>query len=271
MSDQPPAKPPRVVLAALPEKYTLPGKPANATPAALDAHRQTTFLLGEELAVFERAMNGVIAAIASSKPKGPRGAAAISIGGLAFAHLTNACLLMSCGSYASCPPLVRMALESTAVQLALIRDDAEPYEEWYQRAVTQDGAAIRIDLGHSKAASVLVANESLSNLYRLLMDLSMPHFGTALLLAAPETSLQKAPLSFDDQSFHLGLAQLIGGWLLQLAACQVEAWQVAGATTDIDNVLADKSRCYVERVDDRWVFHNFRRAPSGQPKRVILG
>lgn len=271
MTGEPP-RPPRPILASLPEKYSLPGKPAGASPATLDTYRQTGFLLGDEVALFERAMNEVLSLIAASKPKGPRGAAVLSVGSRAFAHLADACMLMSYGSYASCPPLLRMALEAIAVQSALVRDDFEPYEEWYQDAVSQDGAAVRIDLGHSKAASILAADERLGELYRLLMDISMPHFGSALLFAAPETSLQKAPLAFADQSFHLGLAQLVSGWLLLLAGEVAAAFGSGASPPEAAAVLADRRRCYVERQDDgRWVFHNFRRSPSGQPKRVVLG
>jgi hypothetical protein len=182
-----------------------------------------------------------------------------------------------------------MALEAIAVQQALSSDEFGPYQEWYQHAISHEGAAVRIELGRSKAASVLVADENLGHLYRLLMDLSMPHFGSALLFAAPETSLQKIPLSFADNSFHLGFAQLISGWLLQLAVMQLSSWlawatataAAAGATTgepvtrstapEIAQALGKPGRCYVERVADGWVFHNFRRTPSGQPKRIVLG
>lgn len=272
MSDQPP-KPPRVVLASLPGEYTLPGKPAGASPALLDAYRETTFLLSEELTLFEQAMNEILALNSSEKPRGARGAAVLTIGGRVYAHLADACRLMCYGSYVSCPPLVRMALEAAAVQMALIRDDFGPYDEWYQNAVTQEGAAIRIELGHSKAASVLAEDEELGQLYRLLMDLSMPHFGSALFLAAPETSLQKAPIAFADCSFHLGLAQVTAGWLLLLASKQLQALrpETPEVSAGITRALSATDRCYVERVDGRWLFHNFRRAPSGQPKRVILG
>jgi hypothetical protein len=272
MSDQAAQKPPRAILASIPGEYRLPGKPAGASPAVVDAHRQTMFLLGEEVTLFERTMSAVLSLIATAKPKGPRGAATLTIGGRVYAHLADACRLMFYGSYVSCPPLVRMALEATAVQVALQDDEFGPYEDWYQHAVTQEGAAVHIDLGHSKAASVLAADDNFGQLYRLLMDLSMPHFGSALLFAAPETSLQKAPIGFADNSFHLGLAQLTSGWLLQLASKQLEAWQTVPETPDgISSLLADKRRCYVESANGRWVFHNFRRSPSGQPKRVVLG
>jgi len=286
---QPQSKPPRVLLTAFPDKYTLPAKPGRAGAQVLDAYRQTGFLLGEELALFERAMNLQLRFVAAcSKTRGPGAAAMFSIGSASYSHLENACLLMSQGSYVSCPPLVRMALEAAAVQRAVVQDgDESLYDEWFPAAVTQDRdrAALRIDLGHSKAASILAADEELGTLYRLLMDLSMPHFGPALLFAAPETSLQKAPLAFADNTFHLGLAQLVTGWLLQVSAMQATTW-LSWATSndtvppeqapqspvpDIVKAMASPGLCYVERIDDGWVIHNFRRSPSGQPKRIVLG
>ena len=40
---------------------------------------------------------------------------------------------------------------------------------------------------------------------------------------------------------------------------------------DIRAPLESKRRCHVEETDGRFLFHNFRRATSGQPKRVALG
>jgi hypothetical protein len=221
-------------------------------------------------------MNDVLILLSTSRPRGSRGAAMISVGGRSFAHLADSCTLLCQASYVSCLPLLRMALEALAVQKALLEDAFSPYEDWFAAGVTQEGAAIHIDVGRSKAASILAADDRLGELYRLLMDIAMPHFGGALLFAAPETSLQKAPLTFGDGVFHLGFAQLISGWLLLLAEQQRAAWRQLTATetaedSDVGGALNDRGRCYVERVDDRWVFHNFRRAPSAQPKRVVLG
>ena len=50
-------QPPRVLLASFANVYALPARPANASAIVADAYRQTGFMLGEELAIFERAMN----------------------------------------------------------------------------------------------------------------------------------------------------------------------------------------------------------------------
>jgi len=36
------------------------------------------------------------------------------------------------------------------------------------------------------------------------------------------------------------------------------------------SALGNGRRCYVEEVDGRFLFHNFRRTASGSPKRVLL-
>lgn len=281
-------KPPRVLLTSFPESYALPSKPAKAPAAVLDTHRQTTFLLGEELAMFERAMNAQLRVVAeNAKVRGARAAAMFTLWARVFSHLVDGCELMMRASYVSCAPLCRFALETIAAEKSLAAGEFAEYEEWFAEAVSQDktNAAIMIDPGKYKAASMLIADERLGILYRLLSDLSMPHFGPSLLLAAPEVSLQKAPLAFADGAFHLGWAELVTGWLLLLAGEQLTVardcgvFSLSGALTteaaavlrDIAAALGNKRRCYAEDAGGRFVLHNWRRAASGQPKRVALG
>ena len=47
----------RVSLASFPDRYALPSRPSAASPALQDAFRQTQFLLGEDLELFERLVN----------------------------------------------------------------------------------------------------------------------------------------------------------------------------------------------------------------------
>ena len=254
----------------------------------LDTHRQTGFLLRDEMATFERAMNLQLRIVAeNAKMSGPSSAATFTLWSRLFGHLADICEVMSRGSYASCMPLARMAVETIAIEKALVRDGFGFYEEWFAHAVSQDkaNAALVIDRGNAKAASVLIADERLGLLYRLLMELSMPHFGSSLLLAAPDTSLQKAPLAFADGAFHLGWAELVTGWLLLLAGEQLGVvrdadifslseslvGEVESVQRDVQTALGNGRRCYVEDAGGRFVFHNFRRAASGQPKRVALG
>lgn len=288
MSDPPVRKPPRFVLTSFPERYQLPVRPPNASAQVVDAHRQTGFLLGDDLAVFDRAMNLQLQVVtANAKAKGAPALALFSFWSRAFAFLADACTLMASGSYGSCAPLLRSALDCIAAQQSFIEDGFVEYEKWHANAVSQEKtrAATVIDIERFRAAGVLIENPELGLLYRLLSDLSMPHVGGTLFLTAPETSLQKLPVGFADSSFHLAWAELVTGWLLTLAGLQLKVASGSGVVTlnaalasdceavqrDVREVVASSRRCHVEDADGRFVFHNFRRSPTGQPKRVILG
>ncbi len=280
-------KPPRVLLAAFPDHYYLPPRPTTSTAAVQDAHRQTNFLLRGELAEFEKLMNLQLRIVAGqSRARGPGVAAILTYWSRSYGGLGDACTLLACGSYASCPPLLRTVLDCIAIQRSLSGEGFAEYEEWFAASVGRDGAATSIELGRYRAASVLVSDERLGPMYRLLSDLTMPHMGSTLLLSAPEAGSQKLALGFADCSFHLGWAQLISGWLLELAAAQIEA-VLASAVFAIDealqgaaeavprdlaHVLDGSRRCTAAVLPDgRHVLNNFRRASTGQPKQVILG
>jgi hypothetical protein len=276
----------KFALTTFPERYSLPGRPS-ASASAIDAHKQTQFLLSEELAVFERAMNLQLAMVGQNKKaRTPSAAAILSSWSRAFSHLADACTLVCSGSYGSCPPLLRTALDNVAVQRSLLRDGFAEYEEWFEGAAAQapEYQALAFSLGRYRAGSVLAEDVRLGALYRLLTDLSMPHFGSTALQVGAESGLQRLTVAFADQAFHLGWAQLVLGWLLTLAAAQIEIVIETDALTitqqerddavtvaaDIKRQLSDSRRCHVEEVDGRFLFHNFRRTASGQPKRIML-
>jgi hypothetical protein len=274
-------------LAAFAERYVLPSRPSSAPQAALDAHRQTSFLLGDGLALFERAMNLQLQIVAANaRARTPAAAALFTLWSRAFANLADACSALTVASYASCPPLLRTALDSIAVQRALEAEGFSEYEAWFAAAVSQvkEKNALAIEPGPYRAASVLIQNEHLGTLYRLLTALTMPHFGASALLAAPDIGLQKMSAGFADSAFHLGWAEATLGWLLQLAAAQIEtvlATQAVqtpdalrsegeAAVRDSHRAAADPRRCHAEIDGDRFLFHNFRRTATGQPRRIIL-
>jgi hypothetical protein len=276
----------KFALTAFPERYVLPGRPAGS-PATADAHKQTQFFLGEELSLFERSMNLQLSVVAANKKaRAPGAAALLSFWGRTFTHLADACALMSSGSYVSCPPLIRTALDCLAAQRSLIRDGFQEYEEWFEEAVTQarQHQALSFELGGYRAGSVLAEDEQLGALYRLLTNLSMPHFGSTALQVGPESGPEKLTLAFADSTFHLGWAQLISEWLLSLSVTQIETTIQSGllvlkdeahsnaaiVTRESTRLLGDSRRCRVEETDGRFLFHNFRRRSSGQPKRVML-
>ncbi len=277
----------RASLTGFPERYALPSRPL-AAAAAQDAHRQTGFLLTDDLALFERAMNLQLQIVsANAKARTPEAAALFGFWSRTFSHLSDACALMCVGSYVSCPPLLRTACDCIAAQRSLIEDGFEEYLDWYPEAISRERefAALAIGLGRFRAGSVLASDARLGTAYRLLTDLSMPHFGTSVLQTAPETNLQKMPITFAGSAFHLGWAELILGWLVMLAGAQLETaagsrvFAVDEAThmaeealaRDIETALTSTRRCYVEDIDGLFVLRNFRRTAGGAPKRVVLG
>lgn len=272
----------------LPDRYDLPSRPATASPAVQDAHRQTNFLLSSDLALFERAMNLQLTILAAStKRRSPEAAALILFWSRTFSYLADACVLLGRASYGSCPPLLRAACDCIAAQRSLLAESFTDYMEWLAGAIGTDRehTGTHLELGRYRAGSALADDATLGGTYRFLTDLSMPHFGSGVLLTAPDSNQQRLALAFGDNTFHLGLAELVTGWLLLLAGAQTDTALESGkfeATAklrdeaerqrrDIEQALANPRRCRAEELPDgRRIVHNFRRAVSGTPKRLIV-
>ena len=275
----------KFALAAFPKNYMLPGRPS--ATESLDAYKQTQFLLGEDLSLFERSMNLQLRVVDdNSKARSLPAAGLVLAWSRMYSCLAGACELMCAGFYVACPPLLRAALDGIAAQRSLSAENFQEFEVWTYDAVSQwpEHQALALDLGRYRSGSVLAEDDRLSAAYRLLTDLSMPHFGATALQVAPETGLERMPIGFADRSFHLGWAELTVGWMLLLADAQFEVLFKQEALTlsaemkeeiqelrkDIKGTLATSKRCRAEEVEGRFLLLNFRRTASGQPKRVIL-
>jgi len=277
----------RFRLEAFPERFSLPPRPTSATAAVLDAHRQTNFLLPDDLFLFERVMNVQLQVVtANAKARSPQAAGLFTMWSRAFSYLGDACALTVRASYSSAAPLLRAALDCIAVQRSLISDGFAEYEEWFAGAVTRtkERTAIAYDIGRFRAASALADDERLGMLYRLLSDLALPHFGPSTLIIAPDTNQQRITAGFADNAFHLGWAELFTGWLNELAAAQVQTVlktdifslkatlqaDAEAAIRDVSASIEGGRRCYVAYEDGHFVFHKFRRTATGQQRRIIL-
>ncbi|MCI0813511.1 MAG: hypothetical protein J4N36_02405 [Chloroflexi bacterium] len=277
----------RFRLAAFPERYSLPPRPTSATATVVDAHRQTNFLLPDDLFLFERVMNVQLQVVAANaKARTPQAAGLFTMWSRAFSSLADACALTVRASYSSATPLLRAAIDCVAVQRSFIADGFAEYEEWFAAAVTRtkERTAIAYDIGRIDTTSILAADERLGMLQRLLSDLASPNFGPSTLVIAPDTNHQKITAGFADNAFHLGWAELQTGWLNELAAAQVRTVLeadifslTATLRTDAEAAVRDVAasaeggrRCYVEPEGDHFVFYNFRRTATGQQRRIIL-
>jgi hypothetical protein len=299
--NQPPAPAQRVSAIPFPERYELPAKPAGAPAAAQDAYRQTAFLLGDDLRLFEEGMNLQLRIVRDASPSAFRThpyAALMSLWSRAFLALADSCLLATRGSYVSVPVLVRAACEYVAAQHQLQAGEMEQFLEWLAANLTPNERhrAFEFGLGRYFAGEVLAADERLRRVYRPASELGRPNFGATLLQVGPESNNVRLALSFADASFHLGWAELALGWLLAICERQLAVAVHATASgsggkgvfpihEDVhrayvdfagraDAALARPDRCSIAEVEEdnfrRYLVHNFRRAPSGAPKRILL-
>jgi hypothetical protein len=291
---EPPAPTQRVSAIPFPDRYDLPGRPEGANAAAQDAHRQTSFLLRDDLALFEEGMNLQLRIVRDAAPSAFRKhpyAALMGLWSRSFLSLADGCLLAARGSYASCPTIVRSACEYIAAQHALQAGEMPQFLEWLAAALRPDERHRAVDagLGRYFAGEVLASDERLRRVYRPASELGRPNFGATLLLAGPESNNLRLALTFADAAFHVGWAELAFGWLLALCerqlAVAVHAQGVFPIHDDVHRAYAEfarrvgtaltrADRCAIEEIEEgamrRYLVRNFRRAPSGAPKRILL-
>ena len=286
----------RVSGIAFPEQYVLPSKPGESSGTAVqDAFRQTQFVLGADLRLFAEGMNlqlGVLRDSSHSRYRTHAYAAVLSTWSRAYSTLADACLLVTRGSYATVPNLVRSAGELIAAEYQIEREEMGEYVGWLLAHLKPDEQhkAVDVGLGHFFAGTTLAADEHLRLIYRAASDLGRPNFGPTLLQTGPESNNVRLAYSFDDASFHVGWAEIELGWLLRLCERQLTVAThmrdvlnitpethsaVADYAARVQQSLSSASRARIEEVDDgighkRWLFANFRRQPSGAPKKYLL-
>ncbi|HEY7467324.1 MAG TPA: hypothetical protein VIB47_11600 [Dehalococcoidia bacterium] len=281
-----------------PAQYTSPSRPPEAAgEQALDAYRQTRFVLGNDVELFSETMDLQLALVADANPatssqyRTPELAALSALWSRAYAALADAMLLVSRGSYASTLPLIRAACELIAAQEGLRAGEMDQHHEWLASTLQPDEThkAFEFHIGRYFAGGVLFSDDVLRGIYRPASDLARPAFGASLLLVGPESSSSRVAVSFADPSFHLGWAEIVLGWLLALSTRQVEVvvdaegiFPVSDARRQayerlqkrVDEALARRDRCRIEEIVDgynrRYLVHNFRRASGGSPKRILL-
>lgn len=291
---QAPTPPQRVSAIPFPERYDLPGRPEDPSPAVQDAYRQTQFLLGRDLDLFGRLMNLQLRIVADSHHSRYRThplAALMGLWSRAFLYMADACALATHGGYASCLPLLRAASECVAAQDQLRREEMDQFLGWLAATLKPHKVhkALEVELGSYFAGDALASDERLRSIYRPASDLGRPNFGATLLQVGPESSSQRLALTFGDRAFHLGWAELVLGWLLALAERQLHVALAAegifalsdevraaygSLAAEVDAALDHPDRCRLEEVEEenfkRYLVHNFRRTSGSAPKKVLL-
>jgi hypothetical protein len=285
----------RVSGIAFPQAYRLPGRPGDDAPLDVqDAFRQTSFVLGADMRLIAEGMSlqlRILNDSGHSRYRTHTFAAVVGAWSRAYAAMADACLLVTRGSYATAPNVVRSACELIAVQHQLHQEEMGEFVAWMLGHLRSDEAhkAFDVGLGHYFAGSTLAADEPLRGVYRAASDLGRPNFGATLLGVGPESNNLRLAYAFDDRAFHAGWAEIELGWVMTLCERQVA---VAAHMTDVFNItpethaayasyadrtgahLANPSRARIQEIEQdgfkRWLIHNWRRQPSGAPKRVLL-
>lgn len=279
--------PPRV----FPEATRAPRPPATAAGSA-DAHRQTSFTLGDEADLVVRGLSfegEAAAGSAGARYRTQPLAAALGLWSRAWLCRLEALHAVEWGNYAAAVPLVRAAADHQAAEVALLRTDAAEWLEWLGQGgigLAPGDHAAEFRLHAFRSGEVLAGHETLGPIYRAATDLSLSHFGATLLLAASDSDAERVVMTFGDRDFHLGLAELCLGWLHLLAVAQVDALEAhadvfAPTGTPIRAhaaaariAAARTDRCRIEAVDraegQRYLVHNWRRTPGAAAKRILL-
>lgn len=272
---------------------TRAAKPPVDSAGSADAYRQIAFVLDEQVQLVIDALNfeGAVAeASAGAKFRSQQTAAAMVLWSRAWLMRLQALHAVQWGNYAAATPLVRSAADFQAAMLYSLRTGAAEWTEWLESdgiRIAADQHATEFRLHAFRAAEILAAHEVLGPLYRVTMDLSMPHFGASLLVAGSDSAPDHVSATFGDRDFHMGLAELHLGWLVELAGAAREVLlefptvfappgvAAAGRFAAGERaVLADAARCRVEAIEigneRRYLVHNFRREPRSAPKRILL-
>jgi hypothetical protein len=278
-----------------PQSYALPGRPdGEGSVASQDAYRQLRFVLRGDLALFTDAMNlqlRIANDSSHSRFRTHQYAAVMALWSRAFSALSDGLLLMSRGSYSTVPNIARSAAELIAAQHQLVHQEMGEFIGWMLSHLKPDEEhkAFDVGMGHYFAGTTLAADDQIRPVYRAASDFGRPNFGATLLAVGPESNNLRLALTFGDQSFHVGWAEIELGWLLRLAERQIavavhmpdvlnitdDAHQAYGdLRSRINDALSNRSRATIEEVEQdgfkRWLVHNFRRQPGGAPKKYLL-
>jgi hypothetical protein len=194
-----------------------------------------------------------------------------------------------CGGYGPAISLVRAAADFLAAEFLLHETGAVEWNEWLAEpaiAVDPDEHGTVYRLHPFRAAEVLARHESLAEIYKAASDLSMPHFGSTLLLAGSDSTPDRVLMTFGDRDFHVGLAEIVFGWLLGLGIARFEGLLADPApyrvpeseplvrwVGEAQRRLESRDRCRIvshQNPEFRYLVENWRRAPGAAPRRVLL-
>jgi hypothetical protein len=264
-----------------------------AATGPADSYRQAGFVLGDEIDhVLEGLdLEGACAdASSGAKFRNQVVASALGLWSRAWLSRLEALHALEWGNYIAAMPLIRTAADHQAAALLLLQTNASEWDEWLDTnpiGLAPGDHATEFRPHAFRAGEILAAHPILGPVYRASTALSLPHFETTLLLAGADSTPERILMTFGDRDFHLGLGEVVLGWLLQLGIAQFDALAesegvlaMPGAAAietwraHAGQLLARDDRCVVEPVErdgmPRLLVRNWRRTPGAAKKKVLL-
>ncbi|MXY88403.1 MAG: hypothetical protein F4Y92_06065 [Dehalococcoidia bacterium] len=265
-------------------------RPPAGSAGSVDAHRQTAFVLGETVELVLdglRLESAVAGEAAGSRYRNVTVAALLATGSRAWLARLEALHAIETGAYAAAVPLVASAADHEAACAAILAG-ADTWQDWLDADGVGDlpeAHATRLALG--APPDDVEVPELLADVRAAANALAQPSPGPSALLSGGESGPGRLAVTFGDRDFHMALAELTSGWLLALGVAKVELLLDAGdvlPVADTDALgrwagaarrqLDEPRRCRIERReiagDERFVVENWRRAPSGAVRRIVL-
>ncbi len=269
------------------------GKPPAGSAGSVDAYRQAQFVLDIDTNLVLDGLN-LEATLADgatgAKFRNQRVASGLMNWSRSWLSRLHALHAIEWGNYAAALPLIRASADYQSAFLALTGNDAPEWQEWVDGGnirLAPEQHATEFQLHAFRSAETMATHPILGPVYRAATDLSLPHFGSTLLVAGAESDPSRIAATFGDRDFHMGWAELSLTLLLQLGVAQLEALVALAATfgvTDADAVAAlaaklaraaehrDRCAIAITEVDglQRYLISNWRRNPGGAPTKVLL-
>ncbi len=261
--------------------------------ARRDAFRETSYALSLDLRWLQDAFalqRKIVEQSSGSSFRNRRYASALLFWSRVFSGGVEARALTARASYSVAVALMRGTMEWLGAEQAVVGEEQVEFEDWLREAWSNNAEhhATEIGMGQYMAGQQIAMAPETADAYRAVSELSRPHFGASALFSADGSHDKRFLVNWADESFHLGWAQLLFGWqiVIQDRQCRFavgsglfgvesedrHAYQTLHRQSQ--SILEDPRRCRAEWIVEsgrqRLLIDNYRRQPSGAPKRLLL-
>ncbi len=258
-----------------------------------DAFRETSFALPLDLRWLSDAFtlqHKIVEQSYGSSFRNRRYASALIFWSRVYSGGIEARALTARASYSAALALMRAMMEWLGAEQAVVGDEQIEFEDWLRDAWSnnREHHATEIGMGQYMAGQQIAMAPDTADAYRAVSELSRPHFGASALLSADGSHDKRFLVNWSDEAFHLGWAQLLIGWqiVIQDRQCRFAVGSGLFGVESEDRqeyqrlhrqtqtLLEDVRRCKASWIIDagrqRLLIDNYRRQPSGAPKRLLL-